>query len=247
MHKRSFSFWQRFAILYRFTDAYKESSEALKVLHGETNRVIKLRRQMLEETNIHNMSDAEKSEDIGGKRRLAFLDMLLIAQMEGGGLTDREIREEVDTFLFEGHDTTSSAIAFSIYLLSQDEQVQQRAYEEAMALQGREKESMRYLEAVIKETLRLYPSVPFYSRKVQEDLQIGKLMVPKGASVSTLAYMVHRDEKNFPNPEKFDPERFMVAEKDLHPFAFVAFSAGPRNCIGKYACLIYFFTFKTLK
>uniref|UniRef100_W8AYS2 Putative cytochrome P450 4s3 n=2 Tax=Ceratitis capitata TaxID=7213 RepID=W8AYS2_CERCA len=238
MHKRSFSFWQRFAILYRFTDAYKESAEALKVLHGETNRVIKLRRQMLEETNIHNMSDAEKSEDIGGKRRLAFLDMLLIAQMEGGGLTDREIREEVDTFLFEGHDTTSSAIAFCIYLLSQDEHVQQRAYEEAMALQGREKESMRYLEAVIKETLRLYPSVPFYSRKVQEDLQIGKLTVPKGASVSTLAYMVHRDEKNFPNPEKFDPERFMVAEKDLHPFAFVAFSAGPRNCIGqKFAML----------
>lgn len=238
MHKQSFSFWQRFELLYRFTDSYKERSEALKVLHGETNRVIKLRRQMLQDTNIHNMADAEKSDDVGGKRRLAFLDMLLISQLEGGSLTDREIREEVDTFLFEGHDTTSSAIAFCIYLLSQHEQEQQRAYEEAVAMQGREKESMRYLEAVIKETLRIYPSVPFYSRKVQEDLQVGNLTVPKGASVSTLAYMVHRDEKNYPEPEKFNPERFLVTDKELHPFAFVAFSAGPRNCIGqKFAML----------
>lgn len=193
---------------------------------------------MLQDTNIHNMADAEKHDDIGGKRRLAFLDMLLISQLEGGELTDREIREEVDTFLFEGHDTTSSAMAFCIYLLSQHEDIQQRAYEEAVELQGHEKESMSYLEAVIKETLRIYPSVPFYSRKVQEDLQIGNLTVPKGASVSTLAYMVHRNEKNYPEPEKFNPERFLVTDKELHPFAFVAFSAGPRNCIGqKFAML----------
>ncbi|XP_036319967.1 probable cytochrome P450 4s3 isoform X1 [Rhagoletis pomonella] len=238
MHKQSFSFWQRFEIIFRFTNSYKERTEALKILHGETKRVIKLRRQMLQDTNIQTMADAEKSDDVGGKRRLAFLDMLLISQQEGGGLTDQEIREEVDTFLFEGHDTTSSAIAFCIYLLSQHREIQQRAYEEASALRGHEKESMRYMEAVIKETLRLYPSVPFYSRKVQEDLQLGNITVPKGASVSTLAYMVHRDEKYYPEPEKFDPERFLAAEKDLHPFAFVAFSAGPRNCIGqKFAML----------
>lgn len=199
---------------------------------------------MLQDTNIHNMADAEKHDDIGGKRRLAFLDMLLISQLEGGELTDREIREEVDTFLFEGHDTTSSAMAFCIYLLSQHEDIQQRAYEEAVELQGHEKESMSYLEAVIKETLRIYPSVPFYSRKVQEDLQIGNLTVPKGASVSTLAYMVHRNEKNYPEPEKFNPERFLVTDKELHPFAFVAFSAGPRNCIGKkYKIIFNFFKF----
>ncbi|XP_054730069.1 probable cytochrome P450 4s3 [Anastrepha obliqua] len=238
MHKQSFSFWQRFEFLYRFTNAYKERTEALKTLHGETKRVIKLRRQMLQDTHIQTMADAEKSDDVGVKRRLAFLDMLLISQLEGGDLTDQEIREEVDTFLFEGHDTTSSAIGFCIYLLSQHQAIQQRAYEEAVSFEGREKESMRYLEAVIKETLRIYPSVPFYSRRVKEDLQIGNITVPKGASVSTLAYMVHRDEKNFPDPEKFDPERFLAGEKHIHPYAFVAFSAGPRNCIGqKFAML----------
>ena len=236
LHKQSFSFWQRLNIFFSYTEAGRARDAALKILHDETNRVIKLRRQMLMDANIGTMNDVNKSHEsneIGQRRRFAFLDMLLISQMEGNGLTDTEIREEVDTFMFEGHDTTSSALAFALYLLSQHADVQQKAYEEALAMEGDEKETMRYLEAVIKETLRIYPSVPFFSRKVSEDLQIGNITVPKGAAVSTLAYMIHRDEVNFPNPEKFDPERFMGNSEDMHPFAFVAFSAGPRNCIGK--------------
>ncbi|KAI8118845.1 putative cytochrome P450 4s3 [Lucilia cuprina] len=239
LHKKSFSFWQRINIFFKFTKPGRERDDALKILHNETNRVIKLRRKLLEDSQIHNMNDAQKADNIEGqKRRLAFLDMLLISQMEGVPLSDREIREEVDTFMFEGHDTTSSAIGFAIYLLSQHADVQQQAYEEAIALEGREKEAMPYLEAVIKETLRLYPSVPFYSRRITEDLNVGSLIVPKDASISILTYMVHRDEKNFPDPEKFDPLRFLSKENNLHPFSFVAFSAGPRNCIGqKFAML----------
>uniref|UniRef100_A0A1I8PTX3 Cytochrome P450 n=1 Tax=Stomoxys calcitrans TaxID=35570 RepID=A0A1I8PTX3_STOCA len=239
LHKRSFSFWQRNNVFFKYTEPGRQMVAALQILHGETNRVIKLRRKMLQDSKIHNMQDAEKSiDDIGTKKRFAFLDMLLISQMEGLPLSDTEIREEVDTFMFEGHDTTSSAIGFAIYLLSQHADVQQQAYEEAASLEGREKESMPYLEAVIKETLRLYPSVPFYSRSVKEDMDVGKLKVPKGCSVSILSYVVHRDEKYFPEPEKFKPSRFFKNDKDLHPFSFVAFSAGPRNCIGqKFAML----------
>ncbi|XP_075155820.1 putative cytochrome P450 4s3 [Haematobia irritans] len=239
IHKRSFSFWQRNNIFFKYTKPGQEMVAALQILHGETNRVMKLRRKMLEESNITNLQDAEKSiDDIGTKKRFAFLDMLLISQMEGVPLSDRDIREEVDTFMFEGHDTTSSAIGFAIYLLSQHAEVQDQAYKEAMALEGREKESMPYLEAVIKETLRLYPSVPFYSRQMKEDTDVGKLKVPKGASVSILSYVVHRDENYYPEPEKFMPSRFLKNDKDQHPFSFVAFSAGPRNCIGqKFAML----------
>lgn len=227
---------------FKFTKPGQERDAALKILHGETNRVIKLRRKQLQDSHIQSLSDAQKAEaaDLmgGSKRRLAFLDMLLISQMEGVAISDREIREEVDTFMFEGHDTTSSALGFAIYLLSQHTEFQQQAYEEAVALEGREKESMPFIEAVIKETLRLYPSVPFFSRSVTEDLNVGSLTVPKGASVSILAYMVQRDEKYFPNPEIFDPPRFLNKDNDLHPFSFVAFSAGPRNCIGqKFAML----------
>jgi len=195
--------------------------------------VIRLRREQLIQERAESRPEAEQ-DDVGAKRRLAFLDMLLLTQMEGGAeLSDTDIREEVDTFMFEGHDTTSSAIAFALSLLSKNADVQQRAFEEASELEGREKESMPYLEAVIKETLRIYPSVPFFSRKVLEDLQVGKLTVPKGASISCLIYMLHRDPNNFPDPERFDPDRFLFNEKQMHPFAFAAFSAGPRNCIGK--------------
>ncbi|XP_013100693.2 probable cytochrome P450 4s3 [Stomoxys calcitrans] len=239
LQKKAFSFWQRNNVFFKYTEAGRQRDACLEILHGETNRVIKLRRKLLQDSKIKSMDDAEKSYDsIGSKKRLAFLDMLLISQMEGVPLTDREIREEVDTFMFEGHDTTSSAIGFAIYLLSQNAQAQKLAYEEALALEGREKESMPYLEAIIKETLRLYPSVPVYARAVKEDLQVGKLVVPKGASISLLVYMTHRDEKYFPDPERFDPQRFLQKDKEMHPFSFVAFSAGPRNCIGqKFAML----------
>ncbi|XP_017017316.1 probable cytochrome P450 4s3 [Drosophila kikkawai] len=238
MHKQSFSFWQRLNIFFRHTKPGKERDAALKVLHDETNRVIRLRREQLLQERAEARPEAEQ-DDVGGKRRLAFLDMLLLSQMEGGAeLTDTDIREEVDTFMFEGHDTTSSAIAFTLSLLSKHAAIQQRAYEEVSELEGREKEPMPYLEAVIKESLRIYPSVPFFSRKVMEDLPVGKLTVPKGASISCLIYMLHRDPANFPDPERFDPERFLLNEKQMHPFAFAAFSAGPRNCIGqKFAML----------
>ncbi|XP_013100694.2 probable cytochrome P450 4s3 [Stomoxys calcitrans] len=239
LSQRSFSIWHRNNIFFNYTSLGREMLANLKILHGETNRVIKLRRKLLQDSKIHSLKDAEASYDsIGQKRRFAFLDMLLISQMEGIPLSDRDIREEVDTFMFEGHDTTSSAIGFAIYLFSQHAEVQQLAYEEAIALEGREKEPMPYLEAVIKETLRIYPSVPFYSRLLTEDMKMDKLTVPKGASVTVLSYMVHRNENCYPEPEVFKPERFLQNNKEVHPFSFVAFSAGPRNCIGqKFAML----------
>lgn len=239
LHKKSFSIWQRMNIFFRYSQPGREMQTALKVLHNETDRVIKLRRKLLQDAGINSMNDIQQAGPIESKKiRLPFLDMLLISQMEGFPICDREIREEVDTFMFEGHDTTSSAIGFCIYLLSQNGNEQRLAYQEAVAMAGKENEPMPYLEAVIKETLRIYPAVPFYSRCVKENIQVGSLVVPKGASVSILTYMVHRDENNFPDPEKFDVSRFLSKENDLHPFSFVAFSAGPRNCIGqKFAIL----------
>lgn len=74
--------------------------------------------------------------------------------------------------MFEGHDTTSSALAFTIYLLSKNKAVQQKAYEEINDFDSNDYDKLQYLEAVIKESLRLYPSVPFFSRITQEDLKL---------------------------------------------------------------------------
>lgn len=154
---------------------YYEEQRLLKILHTETIDVIRDRREMIRGWDLEKLKEETSGNYYeGSKKRLAFLDMLLIAQMEGKEISDLQIREEVDTFMFEGHDTTSSALSFALYLLSLHEKCQELAYEEAVEFEGREQENMKYLEAVIKETLRLYPSVPYYSRKVVKNFQLGE-------------------------------------------------------------------------
>lgn len=99
----------RIPFFWNLSPYRKVQDDMLKILHDETRRVIQLRRKALENLNV-NTSEilSEASSMLGVKKRLAFLDMLLIAQREGKDLTDEHIREEVDTFMFEGHDTTSN-------------------------------------------------------------------------------------------------------------------------------------------
>lgn len=233
-----FSIWKKNKFLFKFTEDFELRKQTLEILHGQTNRVIELRKRAFKDLNINSLVNAEKSNENGVKKRLAFLDILLLAQMEGANLSDTDIREEVDTFMFEGHDTTSSALSFTIFLLSQHKAEQEKAFEESIAFEGKENENMKYLEAVIKEALRLYPSVPFYSRQVLEEIQLRHIKLPKGVNVAVMAYLMHRDGRYFPEPNRFNPERFLVEPNSSCPYAFVPFSAGPRNCIGqKFAML----------
>lgn len=94
--------------------------------------------------------------------------------------------------------------------------------------------SLKFLECCVKEGLRLCPSVPFIGRRLHEDMDINGKSVPKGTILFVYIYMLHRDPDVFPQPETFDPDRFMPENAlGRHPFAFVPFSAGPRNCIGQ--------------
>lgn len=114
---------------------------------------------------------------------MAFLDILLHSSIEGRPLSNLDIREEVDTFMFEGHDTTSSAIAFCLYELAKNPHVQQKAYEEVTNIFGKDYKTpasikilndLNYLEMVIKETLRIHQSVPGFGRRLNEDVQVGE-------------------------------------------------------------------------
>lgn len=93
---------------------------------------------------------------------------------------------------------------------------------------------MRYLENCIKESLRIYPSVPVISRSATEDIMLAGHRVPKDTTILVHIYDLHHDEKLFPDPEKFDPDRFLLENSaGRHPYAYIPFSAGPRNCIGR--------------
>ncbi|KAE8742608.1 Cytochrome P450 CYP4, partial [Frankliniella occidentalis] len=221
-------------------------SRALKVLHGLTTSVIQKRKGIHTEELLKIQQPAED----GTKLRVAFLDQLLLANQNGAGLSDMDIQEEVDTFMFEGHDTTGTAITFTLYALSVNPKVQEMAYQEITSVMGdktrditnQDLAQMKYLERVIKEGLRLYPSVPVFLRSLKRDLPLemdGKHVVPAGTTVVVCPYVLHRTESLWPDPERFDPDRFLPENSvDRHAFAYVPFSAGPRNCIGqKYAMM----------
>jgi len=181
-----FTFYLRPDFLYNLTPTKRRQDELIKILHDFTDKVIVNRREELLKSKNNNVDKnnniIDENDDIGAKKKMAFLDVLLHSSIDGKPLTNMDIREEVDTFMFEGHDTTSSGIAFCLYCLAKNPEVQQRAYEEAIHILGTDSSTkittttlndFNYLEMVIKETMRLYPSVPMFGRKVQDHVQCG--------------------------------------------------------------------------
>ncbi|XP_069699685.1 cytochrome P450 4C1-like [Periplaneta americana] len=240
--------WLHSPLFFNLSQLGKRHKHCLKILHGFTNRVIQERKRESQKSkeNSHTVSESE-DDVIGNKRRKAFLDLLLETTLDGRTMTDEELREEVDTFMFEGHDTTSAGMCWALYMLGLHPDVQDKAYEEQQRIfqdSGRaptmkDLSDMKYLEQVIKESLRLYPSVPAFSRLLTEDIQIDNYTIPVGCALKAHVYSLHRNPDQFPNPEKFDPDNFLPERiVKRHPYAYVPFSAGPRNCIGqKFAIL----------
>ncbi|XP_014487700.1 PREDICTED: cytochrome P450 4g15-like [Dinoponera quadriceps] len=99
--------------------------------------------------------------------------------------------------------------------------------------------NMKYLERVILETLRLFPTIPIYARKLNKNVRIGNYVLPKDATIATSPFIVHRAEKYYPNPLVFNPDNFLPDKmQQRNPYAYIPFSAGPRSCVGrKYAML----------
>ncbi|XP_052871034.1 cytochrome P450 4d2-like [Anopheles cruzii] len=238
--------WQQVDFLFNLSPDKRRQDEIIKVLHDFTTKIIHSRRQ---ELAVRGVSEADDDADIGTKRRMAFLDVLLQSTIDGRPLTDQEIQEEVDTFMFEGHDTTTVAISFTLLLLARHPEVQEKLHQEIVEIVGndlkapvtyRNLQDMKYLEMIIKESLRLYPPAPIIARRFTEDVDLGGTKVPEGSNFNIGIMHTHRDPSIFPDPERFDPERFAPDRllEQTSPYAYVPFSAGPRNCIGqKFAML----------
>ncbi|KAG5285715.1 hypothetical protein AALO_G00006590 [Alosa alosa] len=228
-------FWPDF--MYNVFGEGKEHDKSLRVLHSFTESVINERAEYI--TYIESDSESDQ----GRRKRRAFLDMLLkTTDEEGNKLTHRDIQEEVDTFMFEGHDTTAAAMNWAVHLLGSHPDVQRKVQQELQEVFGEsdrpinadDLKKLRYLECVIKEALRLFPSVPFFARSICEDTHINGFKVPKGTNAIIITYAIHRDPRFFPDPEEFRPDRFLPENcVGRHPYAYIPFSAGLRNCIGQ--------------
>ncbi|XP_052823831.1 cytochrome P450 4V2 isoform X2 [Octopus bimaculoides] len=215
----------------------KEAAKCLKYLHDFTDKMIE-ERSALYLKNSKKKSDNEDG-DTQRKKTMAFLDTLL-DYFHKGEIDKKSLREEVDTFMFEGHDTTAAGITWTLYFIAAYPDVQKKLqkevddfYEENDELTLQNLKKLVYLECVIKEVQRLYPSVPSIGRLAAEDFKIGHHEVKKGTPVSIMISSLHRDPQNFPDPDIFDPDRFLLEDPDMSSHAFIPFSAGPRNCIGQ--------------
>ncbi|XP_047474761.1 cytochrome P450 4c3-like isoform X2 [Penaeus chinensis] len=234
--------WLQPDILFKLSGYQKEHDACLKLLHDFSYDKIRTRRKEYQESKKNKGQETTEDEALGKKKRLAFLDLLLEYSDGVARLTDEDIREEVDTFMFEGHDTTAAAINWTLYLLGCHPEIQARVHEELDGIFGdsdrpvtmADLREMKLMENCIKEALRLFPSVPFIARELREDVVINDYHIPSGTTVLVVTYRLHRDPEQFPNPEVFDPDRFLPENcKTRHPYAYVPFSAGPRNCIGQ--------------
>lgn len=232
--------------VYKLTASGREFHKCLDVVHSFARKVIEERKKELEkEVNEGTLKlDSSSESEARAKKRRPFLDLLILEHLKNDKyITKEDIREEVDTFMFEGHDTTAMGISWALFLIGHHPQEQQKIHEELDQIFGEDKEryvsfedlrQMKYLEYAIKEAQRIYPSVPIIARTCEEPFEIDGATLPAGTIVQMSAYFLHRNPQVFPKPEEFHPERFFPENsKGRHPFAYVPFSAGPRNCIGQ--------------
>ncbi|KAL1506368.1 hypothetical protein ABEB36_005743 [Hypothenemus hampei] len=194
--------------------------------------------------------DLDIDDDVGEKKRMAFLDLLIEASQNGVVINDEEIKEQVDTIMFEGHDTTAAGSSFFLCQMAAHPDIQERVVQELNEIfQGSDRPTtfadtleMKYLERCLLETLRLFPPVPIIARQLQEEVQLAsdpKLRLPAGATIIVAQFGVHRLEEYYPDPHKFNPDNFLPEKAaNRHYYSFIPFSAGPRSCVGrKYAML----------
>ncbi|XP_064404149.1 cytochrome P450 4F6-like [Halichondria panicea] len=234
---------KRIDILYYLTSEGRQFRDACNKAHQYSEGVIKERKEFL---GLDSGEKVLKREELLAKtrqkRHLDFLDILLTAEDETGeGLTDLEIRDEVDTFMFEGHDTTTSGMCWTLYCLAKHPEAQEKVREEVRSvLQGRDTldyddlKELKYTQWAIKEAMRLYPPVFFIFRQSDGNLVLDGHEIPKGMTVGLSIRQIHRHPDTWDNPDEYDPLRFHPSNcEGRDPYAYIPFSGGQRNCIGQ--------------
>ena len=177
-----------------------------------------------------------------GKDHGDLLSMLLLAQDEedGGGMTDLQVRDEAMTLFLAGHETTANAMTWTWYLLSQHPEIERKLHEELESVLGgriptaEDTPRLKYAEMVFAESMRLYPPAWTLGRRVLADYRIGEYTFPSGSILLMSPYVTQHDPRFFPDPYRFDPERWQPQAREARPkFSYFPFGGGPRVCIGE--------------
>lgn len=197
------------------------AARAVRALRDATHAVLEQRRSLAEPDDLlHRLTLARDPES-------------------GRSMDDRQLVDNLLTFYLAGHETTSRALAWTLYLLACFPDWAVRAEEEVSAVTGgtavgpEHIERLALVQQLLKESMRLYPPVPLMARQATEDTEIGGIALRRGMSVVMPIYIIHRHTRRWRDPDAFDPERFSPAnEAAIERYQYLPFGAGPRICIG---------------
>ncbi|MFB6519808.1 cytochrome P450 [Streptomyces sp. NPDC056401] len=189
---------------------------------------------------------AERRSTAAGATDEDLLSLLAAASsVDDGEFDATELREQVLIFLLAGHETTATSLAFSLHLLARHPELQDRARAEITAVLGdrtpgaADLDRLPYLTQVLKEAMRLYPAAPVLGRRSVAAAEVDGHTIPAGADVIVAPWVTHRHPGYWPDPERFDPDRFTPEAEAARPrYAWMPFGGGPRACIGQHFSML---------
>jgi cytochrome P450 len=212
-------------------------SGVLEVLPTPAMRRLRRARVRLDRT-IYGLIRQRKAD---GRKREDLLSLLVSVREEAGDpMSDEQIRDEAMTLFLAGHETTAAALTWTWFLLAQHPDAEARLHEEVDAVLGDRPPSvadlrrLHYTDMVVSEAIRLYPPAWLIGRRALVDFEVDAYVVPARAIVILSPYVSHRDPRWFPEPARFDPERWTEDGRAARPrWAYFPFGAGARTCIGE--------------
>jgi len=187
---------------------------------------------------VYRMIEAHRRQN--GADHRSLLDLMLAASTDRSPASEQSLRDQVITIFLAGYETVANALSWTWYLLSQNPACESRFHAEIdRELQGRvpgfdDIPRLRYAEMVLAESMRLYPPAWAMGRYAREDFRLGEFFLPAKTTVLASQFILHRDARYFPDPLRFDPERFTPEAKARRAkFSYFPFGAGARQCIGE--------------
>ncbi|XP_036149016.1 cytochrome P450 4V2 [Monomorium pharaonis] len=223
-----------FNTLYNFTASGQEQRQILKSIKSLINEII----QQQQQPELNKIYTTKTENHTNHK---TFLDIL--KKFKNKDFTDEIIYDNLITLLTLTSDTISATVDFVVFMLANFPKIQEKVYKELTEIYGTETlisapvkyddlQHMHYLDQVIKETMRLFPTIPIIGRQLTKDVYIGDSTLQKNTNVIISLMLMNRKEQYWPNALKFDPDRFHPERmKDCSSYYYIPFSDGPRNCI----------------
>ncbi|XP_046734966.1 uncharacterized protein LOC124404677 [Diprion similis] len=237
VYPRMIKLWLHPDWIYGWTDDSEQTVTATHIVHSFTESLI-VRKQK----EYHAL---KRGSVLASRPRLMVLEQLIAHVEKTNFMDDRKLRDEIFTLYTAAQDTTAVISSFVFLMLGMHQSVQEKVRAELHEVLGEDSvtaenlHDLKYVEMVVKETLRLFPIAPFMARELKGDVDLQTMTLPEGCSVVMVPYITHRDPNHWTNPDEFDPDRFAPENSaGRHSCAYVPFSGGLRGCIGqKYAMM----------